>query len=206
MTSREWVSENSSDSSFLIRSAITAFFLEAALVTAIGWHEHWLSHPQKSGKDETSFIEAQVYQIPSQAHLVEEKKAPQKVAPKPEQTLSKTPGKGTPSKTPSHPLDEQNQTVSGPKMAPTHGPVAVYSPPPTIPSYLQDKEIKTHVVIDFYISTQGVATPRLAGSSGNEELDAIALQAVKKWIFRPAEKDGKPIDSKVRLRIVFVVQ
>jgi TonB family protein len=205
MSQTEWVSDSSSHPRVLFKSALLAILLEAILVTSFGWHEHWLAHPKKVS-DESRFIEAQVFQMPSEAaHLVEEKKAAAP-AQKPEQTLSKTPGKGTPTSKTNQTMEEENKTVSGPKLAPTHGPVAVFSPPPVIPPYLQDKEIKTHVVIDFYISSQGIASPRLAGSSGNEELDAIALGSVKKWVFRPAEKDGKPVDSKVRLRIVFVVQ
>ena len=91
-------------------------------------------------------------------------------------------------------------------LASTHGPVALYAPPPQIPVYLQDQDIKTHVIIDFLVNQQGGTNPRLVSSSGNEELDAIALETAKKWIFRPAEKDGKKIESKVRLRIIFVVQ
>lgn len=75
-----------------------------------------------------------------------------------------------------------------------------------IPAYLQNQELKTSVVIDFFINSQGGVTPRLVGSSGNEELDAIAIEAVKKWQFRPAENDHHAIDSKVRLRIVFEVK
>jgi TonB family protein len=61
-------------------------------------------------------------------------------------------------------------------------------------------------VIDFFVDSQGESTPRLVGSSGNEELDAITLATVKKWQFRPAEQDGKPIDAKTRLRVEFEVQ
>jgi TonB family protein len=60
-------------------------------------------------------------------------------------------------------------------------------------------------VIEFLITASGGVTPRLLRSSGNDELDAIALTTVKKWQFRPAEQDHKAIDSKIRLRIVFEV-
>jgi len=75
-----------------------------------------------------------------------------------------------------------------------------------IPSYLQDQNFKTSVVIDFFVSALGSVTPKLVGSSGNEELDALALNTAKKWQFRAAEKDHHTIDSKVRLRIIFEVK
>jgi TonB family protein len=52
----------------------------------------------------------------------------------------------------------------------------------------------------------GVVTPRLLSSSGNEELDVIALNTSRQWQFRPAESDHVAIDSKVRLRILFEVK
>jgi len=102
-------------------------------------------------------------------------------------------------------LPESNQTQAGPVLGPTHGAVALYSPAPVIPPYLRNQELNATVVIEFLISAQGGIVPRLVGSSGNEELDAIALTTVRKWQFRPAEQDRHPIDAKLRLRIVFEV-
>ncbi len=181
----------------------TAAFLELLFLTAAGWHAHWLAHPGRTTTDTSNYIEAQVYEVPKESHLVEEK--PKVVAPKHEAVLSKVPKKGKEAPKENKVL-EDNQTESGQRLAPTHGPVAVFSPPPVIPAYLRDKELNTSVVIDFYVSALGVTTPRLAGSSGNQELDAIAVEAAKKWQFRPAEKDHKPIEAKVRLRIVFEVK
>ncbi len=208
MRTLSWADEKitqHSHKALLVKCALVAFAFEALFLTGIAWQEHWLAHPQKTtGQDESRFIEAQVYEVPTEAHLVEEKKV-QPSAPKPESVLSRVAGGGKAQKQTS-PVSEENVTESGPKVASTHGPVAVYAPAPVIPSYLQDQELRSHVIIDFYVNSQGTATPRLAGSSGNDELDAIALKAVSQWQFRPAEKDGKAIESKVRLRIVFEVK
>lgn len=203
----EWVNDDPSQSKLLIRSACLAFLIEAILLTAIGWHEHWLAHPKKVDPfDDSHFIEAQMFQIPSEAHLVEEKKSHLPPPPKHEITLNKEPEKGKATQTDQNKMEEQNQTESGHELAATHGPVVLYAPSPVIPPYLQNQEFKTSIVIDFYITAQGNVSPRLVTSSGNDELDAIALNAVKKWQFRPAEQDHKPIDAKVRLRIVFKVE
>lgn len=207
MRTLEWVTEDRSTHKILIKSAGAALFVLILILIGIGYQNHWLAHPGAPRvMDESRFIEAEMVQIPEEARLVEKSK-PAAAPARPEVTLSKTPGKGKSAPEGQTQLEEENQTESGPPpVARTHGPVAVYSPPPVIPTYLQNQEFKTHVVIDFYVTAEGVATPRLVGGSGNEELDAIALSAAKKWQFRPAEEEGKPIDSKVRLRIVFEVK
>lgn len=200
-----WIQTDPAPRGILLKSALVALFLEVVSLTAIGWHEHWLSHPQKTtGLDESRFIETEVFQFPEEAHLVEEKKvsAP---APKTEATIS-TQVSAKPNANTTQITNEENITESGPKIAPNHGPIAIYAPPPILPSYLQDQDLKTNVLIDFYVTAQGAVTPKLVGSSGNEELDAIALEAVSKWQFRPGEKDHHPIDAKVRLRIIFEVK
>lgn len=200
----KWVQEDPASPKIFIRSLGAASVTLLVLLTSIGWHEHWLSHPQKTGLDESRFVEADVFQFPEEAHLVEEKPAAAS-APKAEVAISTSPSakKTDPA---SAPLDEENKTESGPKLAPNHGPVAIYAPPPVLPSYLQDQDLHAHVLIDFYVTAQGGVTPRLVGSSGNEELDAIALETVSKWQFRPGEKDHHAIDAKVRLRIIFEVK
>jgi TonB family protein len=198
-----WSIPSHDDGRRLLICGVLAVLIEMITLFVVGFQGHWLAHPS-TDLDESRFIEAQVFEIPKEAHLVEEKP---KAAPvsHAEPTLSKIPQKGVASKD-QRKIEEENQTDSGPKLTATHGPLAIFAPAPVIPSYLRDKDLKASVVIDFYVNAQGVATPRLAGSSGNEELDAIAIQTAKKWQFRPAEQDHKPVDAKVRLRIVFEVQ
>ncbi len=192
---------NREDNKILLPSAIIALLLEFTILTAMGIRTHWLAHPQTTGLDATKFIEAEVYQVPQNAKLVEEKKIATPKAK--EMTLSQKVESGRKSTVEESKMDRQNQTDSGPAAAPNHGPIAVVAPPPLIPSYLQDKDINTSVVIEFLVNNQGQATPRLIGSSGNEELDAIALAAVKKWQFRPAEQNHKPIDAPSKLENVY---
>ncbi len=157
-----------------------------------------------TGLDDSKFIEAEVFEVPREAHLTSE--TPH-VSAAPEAVLSHTPGAGRHAKPGENLIQEHNQTkASDAPAAATHGPVAVYTPSPIIPSYLQEKELKASVVIEFLVSSLGAVTPRLLASSGNEELDAIALTTAGQWQFRPAEEDHKPLDSKVRLRIVFEVR
>ncbi len=194
---------NEENTRLLFKTAALATLIEFLILTAFGWKGHWLAHPQKTGLDESKFIEAQIFQMPKEpAHLTAEKK----IDVKPKEVVLDKKLRQSPAHIQQTPSPaEQNQTVPGQNIAANHGPIAIVTPSPTIPSYLQDQDLSSSVVIEFLVNSQGVAVPRLIGSSGNEELDAIALNAAKKWQFKPAEANHRPIDSKVRLRINFQV-
>ena len=148
-------------------------------------------------------IETQILQMPADTHLSGEKTDTDddEIVFNP-----KHPRRKAPPKTPPKKAEKQNQADAGPDLGPTHGPVALYAPAPVIPKYLRDQNLKTSVVIEFLITAEGSVTTRLLDSSGTEELDAIALNTVSKWKFKPAAQNNAPIDSKTRLRIVFEVQ
>lgn len=196
-----------SEKRLLFRCTLIAIIIEGVVLTSFGWQTHWLVHPQKTtGLDDSKFLQTEMLQIPEKAELTTEKK--DKMVVSHEAAISKLVGKGREKKANENPIQEENQVKEGlePTMPPTHGPVAVYTPAPVLPSYLQNRDISSSVVIEFLISAQAAVTPRLLSSSGDEELDALALSTAKKWQFRPAENEHKPIDSKVRLRIVFEVK
>lgn len=189
----------------LYRCALAAFLLEVLTLMGISTYQSgFFSASSKSTLDEDQFIDAQMFEFPTQipAQLTEVKKV-RPVSRTAEPKLSKVPHKGI--STPVT-LEEENQTQEAPPSSPDHGPVAVYAPSPIIPSYLQHQDLKAHVVIVFYIPATGKIAPRLIRSSGNEELDALALRTVQRWEFQPAVKDNAPVDSKVSLKIVFKVE
>jgi outer membrane biosynthesis protein TonB len=190
------------------KSFAAAFVIEAILVTWIGWHEHWLSHPHPTELGPTEYLEAQVFEVPKETHLVEKKSKPL-VQPKKEVTLSKKPDVGKKISDTAPPLvdvvDEQNQTQSIDRYPPNHGPIPVFAPLPTIPTDLRDQEFKATLRVEFYVTAHGGVIPRLKGTTGNDELDLLTLETLKKWIFRPAEENHKPIDSKAPLTIRFSV-
>jgi TonB family protein len=182
----------------LSRAAGIAVMLELVFFLCLGLGHLPIFH---NPFDTTQYVEAQILQLPANAHLsgatatTDEDEIvfnPKRRHPKP--TKKEQPK-----------AQEQNQVNQGPELGPTHGPVALYSPAPAIPSYLRNQNLKTNVVIEFLITAQGQVTPRLLDSSGNDELDAIALNTVKKWQFKPAANNNLPIDSKTRLRILFEV-
>jgi outer membrane biosynthesis protein TonB len=54
---------------------------------------------------------------------------------------------------------------------------------------------------------QGVGTPGGGGTvpNGASLLEAAALEAVKKWQFAPGEKDGRKVNTRMRVPIVFTL-
>lgn len=84
---------------------------------------------------------------------------------------------------------------------------ATFNPSPTIPDDLRAEALHTTVSAQFIVSAAGVPEAvQIVRSSGNDELDRLALETAKKWRFKPATRDGQPIESKVILHIEFEVQ
>ncbi len=199
MTLADSLLKSGEDEKRLRQAAGIALGLEILFFLALGIsHLPFLRNPF----DSANYVEAQIVQLPADAHLTGAATAPDEdeVVFSRKQSHKKKAEKKELPKAP-----EQNQVNAGPDLGPTHGPVAFYAPAPVIPAYLRDQNLKTSVVIEFLITAQGAVTPRLLESSGNDELDAIALRTASKWQFKPAAQNNIPIDSKTRLRIIFEV-
>ncbi len=79
-------------------------------------------------------------------------------------------------------------------------------PKPTIPDDLRADALDKTCVVRFTISPDGTPSKvEIAQSSGSDELDRAALDAAKLWKFRPATRDGEPVESQVNLHIQFQV-
>jgi protein TonB len=60
------------------------------------------------------------------------------------------------------------------------------------------------VILDAMVSSGGQAlSVSLVASCGFPELDAAAERAVSQARFKPAKRDGRPVDSAARLTIIF---
>jgi protein TonB len=79
------------------------------------------------------------------------------------------------------------------------------APHPEIPSSLHENCFKSCCIARFLIGTNGKASVKLISSSGNEEVDDIALKTLQQWKFKPATIDGKPIESARKIRVEFEV-
>ena len=57
--------------------------------------------------------------------------------------------------------------------------------------------------VGFTITSKGVVQDPYAVSSTNEAFEQAAIDAVKKWKFKPGLKDGKPVNTKVQITLTF---
>ncbi len=97
-----------------------------------------------------------------------------------------------------------------PPVVPPHIPtlvaaVPVSKPEPTIPDDLREADLNATYEALFTVHPDGTATVKMVSGTGNPTLDALALDAARRWTFRPATRDGQPVESYLRLRIEFEV-
>ena len=111
------------------------------------------------------------------------------------------------------PVPEQAPPV--PKPAPVPPPIAhipilqaavpLAQPHPEIPEDLRGSELNPAFIGVFKIHTDGTATVQTVAGTGNSTLDALALDAARRWRFHPATRDGEPVESYLRLKVEFDV-
>ncbi len=78
------------------------------------------------------------------------------------------------------------------------------NPKPGYPRLARSRGHEGRVLIQVSVLGNGrVGSARVAGSSGHASLDRAALRAVKRWRFRPALRNGKPVTATIRVPVVF---
>jgi protein TonB len=84
-------------------------------------------------------------------------------------------------------------------------PTLVSSVPPIYPPTLRRAKVEGAVVLVFVLNEAGrVEDPRVENSS-RPEFEKPALDAVRRWRFRPGEKSGEAVRTYMRLPIRFRV-
>ena len=84
-----------------------------------------------------------------------------------------------------------------------------FAPVPTHiaqPEYTDDarnSRIEGAVLLQVEINEKGIPTEAKVTRSLNNGLDRKAIEAVLKWRFKPALKDGKPVASSAKIEINF---
>ena len=88
--------------------------------------------------------------------------------------------------------------------AATSDAVVQSSPAPRYPQDALRRGLGGTVKVRASIAADGsVADVALAEGSGNRDLDRAALEAVRRWRFKPATRNGQPVASEVSVPIVF---
>jgi protein TonB len=84
-------------------------------------------------------------------------------------------------------------------------PEAVSQVPPAYPAELRKAKVEGTVTLVFVLSEEGrVQEPRVENSS-RPEFERPALEAIRKWRFRPGMKDGQAVRTYIRIPMRFRV-
>lgn len=83
-------------------------------------------------------------------------------------------------------------------------PQPISTPSPKYPPQALRKGEQGTVMVSAEIGVDGVpSSVEVANSSGSRALDRAAVDAVKRWRFRPAMTEGRPIPGRVQVPINF---
>jgi protein TonB len=100
--------------------------------------------------------------------------------------------------------------VAGRALAPspgTAGPVPMERPAPRYPTQAARRGLEGSVRVRVDVGADGVPTSvAIVEGSGTRELDRAALEAVRRWRFRPGLADGKPVAGSVVVPIEFAMR
>lgn len=94
--------------------------------------------------------------------------------------------------------------AANPANSATTAAVPISQPPPAYPRAAMQMSREGRVRVRVDIGADGVPTDSsLVESSGDRDLDRAALQAVRRWRFKPALAHGAPVASNVTVPIEF---
>ena len=82
-------------------------------------------------------------------------------------------------------------------------PQVVSQPKPVLPDDLSYDDIHGSFRALFTIHADGSTDVKMIASTGNNQLDQIALDAARQWRFHPATLNGKPVLGYTRLEVEF---
>lgn len=120
----------------------------------------------------------------------------QKTKPAPPPAAETLPTTGTPA-------EDAQKNVAAANTANTSAQ-PLHNPAPVYPALARRKGREGTVMLLVNVSPQGKADEvHIATSSGFEQLDNAAQETVQKWQFIPAQQNGQPIATTLRLPIVF---
>ncbi len=85
-------------------------------------------------------------------------------------------------------------------------PVPVRTVAPEYPRDLRNQGVSGVVMVKCTIDEQGNVSVTEVSKSSNEGFDKFALDALKKWKFKPGKQDGAPIAMTVTIPVKFVAE
>jgi protein TonB len=85
-------------------------------------------------------------------------------------------------------------------------PRLIDAPPARYPSRARRLGWEGRVILEIVVTARGtVDKVTVEASSGRDVLDRAAAEAARRWTFRPATRDGKPVAHTVRVPVEFTL-
>ena len=81
-----------------------------------------------------------------------------------------------------------------------------FAPPPDYPRELKQKQIGGVVMLLVSINDKGLVDTCAVKKASRPAFEQPAMDAVRKWVFRPARKDGHEVPAEVTLSVVFATE
>ena len=86
------------------------------------------------------------------------------------------------------------------------GPVAKYTPWPTMPRELQGQEVDDWMKARILVSKTGETTLVVLVPAKNRRINLAGVHALKQWTFDPQMNGDGPVDGEVTIRLHFKTQ
>ena len=87
----------------------------------------------------------------------------------------------------------------------TEPPVPVRTVPPEFPYDLRRAGVSGVVMVNCRIDETGAVQDMKVTKSSNQAFEEPALDALKKWKFKPAKREGNPVSVRVTIPIRFAL-
>ena len=85
-------------------------------------------------------------------------------------------------------------------------PEPVFQPAPVYPMSMKREGVTATVVVEFIVDTQGRAVNAMVTDSTNRSFEQAAVMGVQKWKFRAGVRDGRKVNTRMRVPIVFTIE
>jgi len=82
-------------------------------------------------------------------------------------------------------------------------PHTTYAPDPDYPEKERKARRMGTVVLELVVGSDGLPHDITVAHPLSSKFDAAAIDAVKKWKFTPASKDGKPVPVRINVEVSF---
>jgi len=82
-------------------------------------------------------------------------------------------------------------------------PEPILQPAPLFPVSMRRESLTATVTVEFVVDTQGAVIGAMVFNSTNGGFDSAAVAGVSKWKFRAGIKDGRKVNTRMRVPILF---